>query len=83
MELLPCPFCGHPATKDGGFLGDNSVFLVGCQGNPCYALPYVIAPSSSEAIKMWNTRTMLPKPEKAGWTTPLTRNVWNRGKIIR
>lgn len=57
-KLLPCPFCGGPATvatceDDDGW---PPVFNVGCDNRHCLVRPNVDADDREPAIRIWNTR---------------------------
>lgn len=60
--LLPCPFCGGPASADWG--GDHSTaFEAGCYNHGCDISPYAWEADGEEAaIAAWNTRTQ-PAPD--------------------
>lgn len=61
-ELLPCPFCGEPASAY--WPGDHSTgYQAGCGNRDCEAEPHVWAKEGeAEAIEKWNTRTQ-PDPD--------------------
>lgn len=53
-DLLPCPFCGGPATLGGlpgGFIGQ-----VYCRNDECFG-PKTTALTKADSIKQWNTRS--------------------------
>jgi hypothetical protein len=57
-ELLPCPFCGGPATLGGmpkGIIGE-----VRCRNEDCFG-PKTTALTKADSIRQWNTRD-LPLP---------------------
>lgn len=58
-ELLPCPFCKHPATI---WKWHSLPWAIGCdpQTNPCEYHPWAIFKTKKEAIEHWNTRAASP-----------------------
>lgn len=54
-ELLPCPFCGGPATLRGWEKGVCG--LVSCLNDECFG-PRASALTEEDAIVQWNTRTV-------------------------
>jgi len=62
-ELLPCPFCGGPATENKR---DNGYAEVGCA--KCYV--WTSSSNSDEHIEVWNRRAVLAQP-KAAPTDPI------------
>jgi|ERR1700747_7205 len=53
-KLLPCPFCGHPAQKESGFLPLESIEYVFCSNIDCMLHSVDIGFEESD----WNTRTV-------------------------
>ena len=60
LYLLPCPFCGEPASLKRG-----AVYWVACSDPECCDGPNAVL--GEDAAKLWNQRS-----EKAGRGFPLT-----------
>lgn len=66
LNLLPCPFCGKPASLKGGCNGTGkSIYWVECSDISCCDGP--VAARGEDAAKLWNQRS-----DKAGRMFPLT-----------
>jgi hypothetical protein len=62
VSLMPCPFCGGPATRDGTGsydMGDESQFI-SCDNADCRVMPIVMQHQSEygewDLADAWNTR---------------------------
>lgn len=57
--LLPCPFCGGPATIQSWHGGGPKKRLVTCEDtdeNRCFVIPSVTGGNRDVAIRRWNWR---------------------------
>ena len=62
-KLLPCPFCGGPASIEHK---EHGVIELGCDNIGCAVLPSATQLSLEAAAKNWNHRTPSPQPTEAG-----------------
>jgi len=51
-ELLPCPFCGGPASREAR----NHTYETGCDNVGCSVLPSAVQLSQVAADEAWNRR---------------------------
>jgi hypothetical protein len=56
VDLLPCPFCGEVPMSKAYNRGAIEWRRVACDEGDCPAQPEVLAPTESEARRLWNTR---------------------------
>ncbi len=63
QDLLPCPFCGGPASVGATTTG----YIVECNNAACEVNPDAFAKFKHSAIAAWNRRATIPPQPVIAW----------------